>query len=231
MKNRPKVIINVACSLDGIIASERGPLEFSNEEDWKRVHTLRNTVDAILVGINTIIKDNPSLRIKKVKATKPFPYRIVLDSTGKIPLSAKILSQQELYPTIIFTSSCLKEKEEKLRKTGAYVERVSIDSESKYLVLEEILEILSNKFRIQSVMVEGGANVIFSFIKRKLVDKMNIFYAPVFVGSEGGVSLFPMKTVDDIEDAYNFKIISSRQIGDGILLEMKCVEKRVGNES
>ncbi|GAH20912.1 unnamed protein product [marine sediment metagenome] len=101
---KPEVIINVASSLDGIIGSEEGALSLSTEEDWIRVHELRNSVDAILIGINTVISDDPLLNVRYTETKSPHPFRVVLDSKCRIHLDSKIIQDQHRFPTIIFVS-------------------------------------------------------------------------------------------------------------------------------
>jgi len=100
---RPRVIVNAAMSIDGKIALSDGTgVRLSNEEDLRRVHRLRASVDAILVGVGTVLKDDPKLTVKSEYAKGRNPLRVVLDSDGKIPESAHVLDGSA--PTLIVTS-------------------------------------------------------------------------------------------------------------------------------
>jgi len=222
---KPKVTINVACSLDGIIATNKGPLDLSNEEDWLRVHALRNNSDAILVGINTIINDNPGLKVKKVDLTPPHPYRVVLDSNARISLNAKVLREQELFPTILFVSNITESKFLELKEKGVSVEVVK-EIEKGFLDLERVLDILYRKYAVRNLMVEGGGKIIASFVIHKLVDEMIIFYAPILVGSIDGVPLFPTKAKEKILEHDRIKNIIHERIGDGLLIKVRYGENK-----
>ncbi|UJG40273.1 MAG: dihydrofolate reductase family protein [Candidatus Heimdallarchaeum aukensis] len=222
---KPKVTINVACSLDGIIATNKGPLDLSNEEDWLRVHDLRNNSDAILVGINTIINDNPGLKIKRVDLTPPHPYRVVLDSNARIPLDAKVLREQEVFPTILFVSNITESKFLELKEKGVSVEVVK-EIEKGFLDLEMVLDILYRKYNVRNLMVEGGGKIITSFVIHKLVDEMIIFYAPILVGSIDGVPLFPKKAKEKILEHDRIKNIIHERIGDGFLIKIQYGENK-----
>src|SRR5437879_9252156 len=103
MAVRPRVIINAAMSIDGKIALSDGTgVRLSNEQDLRRVHRLRASVDAILVGVGTVRKDDPKLTVKSEYAKGRNPLRVVLDSDGKIPDSANVLDGSA--PTLIVTS-------------------------------------------------------------------------------------------------------------------------------
>ncbi|RLG15405.1 5-amino-6-(5-phosphoribosylamino)uracil reductase [Candidatus Pacearchaeota archaeon] len=222
---RPKVVINVACSLDGIIATNKGPLDLSNEEDWSRVHTLRNNSDAILVGINTIINDNPGLKVKHVKLTPPHPYRVILDSCARVPLDAKVLQEQATFPTILFASEITKSKFLVLKEKGVSIEIVN-KTEKGFLDLVMILDILYKKYNIKKLMVEGGGKVIASFITYKLVDELIIFYAPTFVGSMDGIPLFPVKAKETISAHDRIQNLDCKKMGDGFLIKIQYGENK-----
>ena len=222
---KSQVIINVASSLDGVIASREGALILSTTEDWLRVHELRNSVDAIIVGINTILKDDPFLSVRYVKPKEPAPFRVILDSECKIPLSAKVLQNQEKLPTIIVTSEkCSKEKHDEIKKLGVNIVSVEKEKNSKFLDLSKILEILRTRFGVNKVLVEGGSTVITQFLRKKLVDIMHIFYAPVFVGGKNAKLLFEQNAVLSIGDAIDCELISVDKLHEGYLVTLKLKE-------
>src|SRR5574339_480471 len=102
-KSRPYIILNAAITIDGKIASKTGDSKLSSKKDVIRVHKLRSNVDAILVGRNTIKRDNPLLTVRYAKGKNPI--RIILDSKGSIPINSKIFQTSKKIPTIIATSS------------------------------------------------------------------------------------------------------------------------------
>jgi riboflavin-specific deaminase-like protein len=219
---RPEVIINVACSLDGVIASNKGALILSTTEDWLRVHKLRNSVDAILVGVNTVIKDDSLLTVRYVKPKDTPPLRVVLDSKCRTPLSAQIIDKQETIPTLIFTSEkCSEEKKKKLTNLKVNVLQIHTQAETKFLDLNEILKILKNDFNVKKLLVEGGSSIITQFVKLGLFDAMYIFYAPVFAGTRKAKTLYDEFVIEDIDNTKAFNVSKIEKLDEGFLLTIK----------
>lgn len=224
---RPEIIINIASSLDGMIAAKEGPLSLSTEEDWIRVHKLRNTVDAILVGVNTILIDNPLLTIRYVKPKPNPPFRVVLDTTCKIPLDSQVLLDQDYFPTIIVTSKDAEvKKKEKLLSLGVKIIEVSKEESSDLLSLPEVLDKLYSKFKIRKLLVEGGSKIISEFLENDFMDKMYVFFAPVFIGEKKGVPLFSTETSMNLNDTMKFVLENITKIDEGILVELKLKKMR-----
>ncbi len=219
---RPEVIVNVASSLDGVISSNEGALILSTKEDWIRVHKLRNSVDAILVGINTVEKDDSQLTVRYITPKSPHPFRVILDSTCKIPLSSKILTKLDTYPTLIVTSeNSSKEKISKIEKLGAKVLKVSKEQTTGYLDLSEILQKLKQQFGVNKILVEGGSKIITQFLKLKLVDTMHIFYATLFAGTKSAKHLYEEEVVLNVADALNFQLERIDQLEEGFIITLK----------
>ena len=218
---KPEVIINVASSLNGIIGSEEGALSLSTKEDWVRVHELRNSVEAILIGINTVINDDPLLTVRYTKLKSPHPFRVVLDSKCRIHLGSKIIQDQTRFPTIIFTShQSSEEKRSKLQSLGVKVELIEERNENKFLDMRTVLKVLNTKYFVSSVLVEGGSTIITQLLKNKLVDVLHIFYRFVFVGNKGGINLYNDQLVQDIQDALMFKAVEITKLDEGILVTL-----------
>ena len=117
-----KVIINSAMTLDGKISSYTGNSCISSKKDIVRVHKLRSKVDAIVVGINTVIIDNPMLTVRFIRSNRIDPTRIIIDSYGRIPLDSKILKTAATIKTIIVvTKQASKDTIEEIKKLGAHV--------------------------------------------------------------------------------------------------------------
>ena len=173
---RPEVIINVACSLDGVIASSEGALILSTTEDFVRVHELRNSVDAILVGVNTIIKDDPLLSVRYVQPKQPAPFRVILDTNCRIPLTSKVLQNQNKSPSIVIVSAeASKQNLDEIQSLGIKVIKAKMDEDERFLDLENVLEELKEQFNIDKILVEGGSTIITQFLNNRLVDVMYIF--------------------------------------------------------
>ncbi|HJX04284.1 MAG TPA: dihydrofolate reductase family protein, partial [Thermoplasmata archaeon] len=169
-----KVVINCAMSADGKIALKtRKQTKISNEEDKKRVHQLRNASDAILVGVETVLSDDPRLTVNGKYVRKPRrPLRIVLDSTGRTPINALVLNGAA--PTIIVTN-------DKCHKKFPNAEVIRCGKED--VDLERLMPILEKR-GVKTLLVEGGSKVIWSFLKSKIADEVNLFVGSMVIGGE-----------------------------------------------
>jgi diaminohydroxyphosphoribosylaminopyrimidine deaminase/5-amino-6-(5-phosphoribosylamino)uracil reductase len=177
----PYVTVKWAQTLDGKISTPQGGSPYiSSPESLKLAHKLRATHDAILVGVNTVIKDNPELTTRLVKGRNP--VRVVLDSHLRIPLDSKVLMNQSAAKTLIAaTPSAPKEKLAALKKMGIEVLTLPPDSTGR-VDLKALLKTLAQR-QISSVLVEGGAEVITSFLRLALADKIIAIIAPRLMGA------------------------------------------------
>lgn len=168
---RPFIHVNCAMSADGKIAGEdRTQVRISSDEDKTRVKTLRKKYDAILVGVGTVIADDPHLTIKDGDYDTN-PIRIVLDPHGRTPEDAQVLDERA--PTVMVTlEDCNVEWDcEEIIRAGKDV----ID-------LEKVLGMLAEDIGIENILVEGGGRTISSFFKAKLVDRYSVFVGGLVIG-------------------------------------------------
>jgi riboflavin-specific deaminase-like protein len=178
--NRPRVLLNCACSLDGKLAAPDGAaMPFSDEADWRRVHLLRASSDAILVGVGTVLRDNPGLKVKQDLA--PLPpnrdlLRVVLDPRGRTPRGAKVVDGSA--PSLVMTGPGVPGHWPKAEQ-----EEVPLEP-SGLLDLGAVLEALHRR-GVRMLLVEGGANVLRSFLNSTFVDEWTLYQAPVLVGGQG----------------------------------------------
>ena len=174
----PSVTLSYAQSLDGAIAAEAGkPLQLSNPISQALTHRLRSMHDAILVGINTLLSDDPRLTVRLVAGKNPQP--VVLDSRLRSPLEARLLRPPCVGPIIATTEEASAVREKQLRASGADVVRLPSQPNGRvdlHMLLRHLYEL-----GIRSLMVEGGAGVITDFVACQLVDRMIITIAPQFV--------------------------------------------------
>ncbi|MBY8987797.1 MAG: 2,5-diamino-6-(ribosylamino)-4(3H)-pyrimidinone 5'-phosphate reductase [Candidatus Lokiarchaeota archaeon] len=181
----PYVILSAAMTIDGKIASKNGDPEISDEEDWKSVHKLRTDVDAIMVGKGSIIKDNPKLHIKYYDH-KGY-YRVVLDSNLSIPIESNVITYKpETYPTIIITTE--NAPANKIKKFESKNVDIIKSGKGRRVDVVNLMPILYDK-GIKRILLEGGGNLNWSFIKNDLVDEIRITIAPWMVGGKDAVSL------------------------------------------
>jgi 2,5-diamino-6-(ribosylamino)-4(3H)-pyrimidinone 5'-phosphate reductase len=206
----PFVTVNCAMSADGKIAlPTRRQTRISSEEDIARVHRLRNASDAILVGIGTVLSDDPSLLVKEKYVRRPRrPLRIVLDSRGRTPARARVVSPGT--PTLIAMAS-----EPASRPWPPGVETVALGERGRVSILG-LLEELDRR-RIRRLLVEGGSDVIWSFLRERAVDRMNIYVGSLVIGGPGPTPAGG-EGVARLEDAFRLRLARTRRLGDGVLL-------------
>jgi len=208
MDVRPRVIINAAMSVDGKIAFPDGKaVRLSNEEDLRRVHRLRAAVDAILVGVGTVLMDDPKLTVKSEYAKGRNPLRIVLDSDGKTPEAAHVLDGSA--PTLIVTSEeCLREF------PRVEVLRCGKDDVDLRLLLERLAA-----RDVRTVLVEGGSTVIWSFLHHGLADELKVFVRSLVLGGQSAPTLAGGQGALSLEEAPRLRLDRMERLGDGMLLE------------
>ena len=169
---KPFVLVNCAMSADGKLAgAERKQIRISSDEDIARVKNLRKRYDAILVGVGTVIADDPHLTIKNASYEEN-PVRIVLDSHGRIPEDARVLDDRA--PTIIVTDSdCTKDWGPDVTVIRGGKGRIN---------LTDVMHILAKDLGIENIIVEGGGEVISSFFRERLVDRYSVFVGGLIIG-------------------------------------------------
>ncbi len=184
---RPFVLINIASSLDGKISNEnREQIKISSQEDFEVVDRLRAESDAIMVGIGTVLSDDPRLTVKNDllkrkrlrKGKSVNPLRVVVDSKCRIPLNSKILND-EADTLIAVTEKADKKRVEEVKKRA----EVFVAGNEK-VDLKMLLNYLYKKKGIEKLMVEGGGELNYSLIKEELVDEIRIFYSGMIIGGK-----------------------------------------------
>ncbi len=214
---KPYVIMNAGITLDGKIATVARDVKISGEEDLKRVHEIRKRVDAIMVGIGTVLDDDPRLTVHKIKSDRN-PLRVVADSRLRVPMEARILNQDAR--TVIFTSELAPEdKAEKIRSLGHEV----IVAGKERVDLKKAMKILYEK-GVKSLLLEGGGNLNFSMLRDNLVDEVSVAIAPVLVGGTNAVSLVEGEGFEKIEEGVKLKLKRFYPLGKDFILEYEVVK-------
>ncbi|MFX1254985.1 MAG: 2,5-diamino-6-(ribosylamino)-4(3H)-pyrimidinone 5'-phosphate reductase [Promethearchaeota archaeon] len=217
-KARPYVILNAAMTLCGRIASKTGDSRLSSEEDWVRVHTLRAKVDGIMVGRNTLVKDDSKLTIKQelVGGNLRNPHRVVVDSLARTPLSARVLYDTDNTPTTIaITSRAPPKKIELLTKAGA---KVKICGDGPKVDLNCLMAHLKKAENINTLLLEGGGTLNWAMLKAQLIDEIMVAIAPVVAGGGGSISLFEGEGFEKLDSSPLLKLKKYQTIGDCFLL-------------
>ena len=209
---KPFVILKLAMSLDGKIATSTGDSKYITSRDARKyVHQLRNDVDAVMVGLNTVTRDNPILDSRLVKGKNPI--KVILDSTLKISEKSKVLKDPSKV-IIATTKKAPKKKINKLRQKGVTI--LTLNPKKGLVDLKTLMKELG-KSEITYVMIEGGAELSGNAIKEGIVDKLLIFTAPKLIGN----GLEPIKNlgIKKVKKAIKLKKISTKKIGKDLLAE------------
>ncbi len=206
-KKRPFVAIKFAASLDGKMATHTGDSKWiTNEKARLFARKLRGEHQAIIVGIHTILKDNPHLGTR-IKNTKD-PIRIVLDSSLQIPLTAQVLRDTNI---IIFTTTNASQK-----KIKQLIEKeITVISIDKTITIPAVLEELKKR-EIISVLVEGGGEVLGSFVDARSIDKVYACHSPIIIGGENAISISG-HGVEKVSEALRLENIFYKHFGDNLL--------------
>lgn len=215
---RPHVIINCAMSADGKIAlSSRKQVRISNKEDIVRMYQLRNICDAVVVGIETVLSDNPRLTVKSVYVKKVHqPLRIVLDSDGRTPPNALVVNTDA--KTLIVTAPG---REKHFHKDHIEVLSCPVDKRG-FLDLESLLELLMKK-GFKSILVEGGGTVIWDFLQKRLVDDLYIYIGPYIIGGKTTPTVADGEGIAEESQMIQLKIVEVKHLGEGILVHYQLI--------
>ena len=215
----PFVIAKFAMSLDGKIATKTGDSKWiTNEEARKYAHFLRHTVDAIIVGVNTVIVDNPHLTARgcggKGGMKKKQPLRLIVDSKGSIPLNSHIFEPPG--EVLLATVKPLESKKRRaLLQTN--VELLELPGKNDLVDIEELLKTLGRR-EIINVLVEGGSKLLGSFFDYDLVDKVLTFISPIIVGGNQATPAVGGCGINNISEAWHLNKLSTERFGDNILV-------------
>jgi 2,5-diamino-6-(ribosylamino)-4(3H)-pyrimidinone 5'-phosphate reductase len=196
------VILNAAMSIDGKISTRRNDSSFSSTKDWKRVHKLRSSVDGIVVGISTVLEDNPMLNVRYFsRGTRP-PTRIIIDSKARIPLNSRIVRSSKNIQTIIGTThNAPTRKIKELKKAGVQV----LFSGKGKVNIKNLFEQLEN-LGIKRILVEGGGEINWSVLKIGLADELIVAISPVVVGGRDAKTLVEGEGIANVINGMKMKL-------------------------
>jgi diaminohydroxyphosphoribosylaminopyrimidine deaminase/5-amino-6-(5-phosphoribosylamino)uracil reductase len=204
VSRRPWVTLKLAISLDGAIAGARGTTSWlTGAPARQRVHQLRAGFDAIAVGMGTVLVDDPLLTVRDADPPRVPPARVIFSRQGRLPLTSRLAQRTDEAPVLVFGAHHDPSYEHALRSLG--VEVLSASS------LTEALEQLRAR-GVQSLLVEGGASLVASFLEANAVDRMILFQAPIVLG-KGSLPAFGEVSVPTM-DGLRFHPIHSERIGD-----------------
>lgn len=203
MSGRPTVTLKLATSLDGRIALASGESKWITEEAARlEGHRLRARHDAILVGIATVLADDPALTVRLPDHSGPQPLRVVLDSRLRTPGTAQVAQSNSLIITTV---------EPRPIGQAEVVEVVDVDGRADLYAALDILYARG----VRSVLIEGGGEVAASFLRENLIDRLEWFRAPILLGSEGRPCVAAL-SLAKLADAPKFRRISAEVVGDDL---------------
>lgn len=217
----PFVSIKAAVSLDGKIATRTGNSRWiSGEESRRRGHELRRAADAIVVGVGTVIKDDPLLNVRlpvlQDKAKTKHPLRLILDSRARIPLTAKVIKENPEQTVIVTGSDPPAYKVEKLRAAGVRIWTLPL---RRGRVSLPALLAKAGEERLSSLLVEGGGEVNAAFLGENLVDKVYLFLAPRIIGGASAPTWVEGEGVDQVVKGSHWRNAGLTELGNDLLLE------------
>lgn len=213
--NQPYITLKYAMTMDGKIASRTGDSKWiSNETSRERVQDLRNEYRGIMIGINTVIQDNPRLTCRLENGRHP--VRIICDTSLKIPLESNLVNTAKEIRTIIGTASESKEKIALLEEKGCEVFKV--DKKDNHLNLNHFLEQLA-KEGIDGILLEGGGTLNENALREGVINEINIFIAPKVIGGEEAKTPVEGLGIEKIKDAFEFSLKEIKMYGQDISIE------------
>lgn len=213
VSKRPEVTLKLAVSADGMLGRKgEGQVPITGEVARRQVHLMRAEADAILVGIETALTDDPELTCRLPGMTQRSPIRIVLDGAARLPLASRLVATARDVPLLIAAAPDAEPgRLEALAKNGATI--LGTESFEGRIALPELLEDLSER-GIATLMVEGGAAIAQAFLEEGLVDRLCLFESPAEIGPQGIAAPVRPATVDP-----QFSLIRENRFADDVYRE------------
>ncbi len=202
------VTLKLASSLDGRIATAAGESHWiTGEAAREQVHRLRAEHDVVLVGVGTVLADDPALTVRLPGYGGAQPVRAVLDTSQRLPLSSRLLARPLSSPVWLFSAEAPRAE---LLDAGVRVERVGEGRPQPKAVLQALAQA-----GLRRVFVEGGGQVAASFLRAGLVDRLDWFRAPILLGDEGRAAVAGL-TLARLADAIGFRRVAVEAVGDDL---------------
>ena len=216
-KKRPYMILKMAQSLDGKISTVKGESKWiTSEATRKFVHALRSKVDAVLVGTNTVMHDDPHLTVRNGSVKTNQPSRIILDRCLKIKSGARALNTKSA--PIYYATAPKNVSRATSRFASKRVDILGIPEKAHSFNLEILLKEMAKR-GVASILVEGGGELAASLLKDKLVDKIYWCVAPIFIGGRGAKTSVEGMGIDRLTNALRLKKVQIHRFKDDIVIE------------
>lgn len=196
------VILNAAMSIDGKISTRINDSSFSSRKDWIRVHKLRSSVDGIVVGISTVLEDNPMLSVRYYSKGTKDPVRIIVDSNARIPLNSRIIRSSKNIQTIVATTpNASTRKIKELKKAGVQI----LVSGKRKVNIKNLFQQLEN-LGLKRILVEGGGEINWSVLKIGLANELIVTISPVVVGGRDAKTLVEGEGIANITNGIKMRL-------------------------
>lgn len=215
-KGLPYVIVKWAMSLDGKIATRTGSSKWiTSEESRMYVHKIRGQVDGVLVGINTVLRDDPLLTCRYEGGRSP--KRIIVDGNASLPLNSRLLntiSESEIIVAV--NENAQQNRIERLEQLGCKI--IKTRDINGHVNLQALFQRLG-EMKLTNILVEGGSRVITSMIEDHLVDKVMVFIAPIIIGGEDAKLPVLGKGIDKINEAVEINEVTIKRFSNDVVVE------------
>jgi len=196
------VILNAAMSIDGKISTRINDSSFSSRKDWIRVHKLRSSVDGIVIGISTVLEDNPMLSVRYYSKGTKDPVRIIVDSNARIPLNSRIIRSSKNIQTIVATTpNASTRKIKELKKAGVQI----LVSGKRKVNIKNLFQQLEN-LGLKRILVEGGGEINWSVLKIGLANELIVTISPVVVGGRDAKTLVEGEGIANITNGIKMRL-------------------------
>lgn len=212
---KTKIILSAAISIDGKIATINGESRLSSKKDLIRLHKLRSQVDAIVVGKNTVNRDDPLLTVRYSKGKNP--TRIIFDSRGTILKHSKILKTSNNVKTIIVVSKAISKNNLNILKK--YPIEIMVKGNKKVNVKSFVKNIQKRNFK--KILLEGGGTLNWEFLKNNLIDEFYITVTPHLLGGKDSISLIQGKGFKKITKSPKLKLESVNRLGNDLVMHYR----------
>ena len=219
---RPYVILKAGMTLDGKVATAKGESRWiTGPRARQDAHRLRSQVDAVVVGVGTVLKDNPTLTARRsdrpLKLASRQPLRVVLDSRLRTPPTATVCARQDRGKTLIVTTNrAARSRRRPFELAG--VELVSLSTKNGHVSLAAFMRMLGKR-RITSVLIEGGSTVNAAALREKLVNHVVLYLAPTLMGGQDAKSVIGDRSPKRLAQALTLRDVMVRRIGKDLVVE------------
>jgi 2,5-diamino-6-(ribosylamino)-4(3H)-pyrimidinone 5'-phosphate reductase len=217
--DRPYILLNAAMTLDGKIATQTRDSKISSKEDLDHLHYLRSSVDAVLVGVGTVLADDPELTVRRVEGKDP--DRVIVDSEARTPAGARLFRATGGRTIIAVTGKAPQWRVDALLRAGAEI----IVSGSGGQVDLRLLMSRLRGMGIRRLLVEGGGNVNWSLIELGLVDEVRVAVAPIIIGGREAITLVEGKGFDRISEGFKLSLLRVELLGEDLVLTYRPLKR------